>query len=399
MSRRARPIRSLLLGATVGALLLAAPSPIDATRLPERAGALAAYRADPDRSPGWTPRDDVVVTDPVRAPHGISDRLVRLVEATPAGASIEAAAYFVDSRRVTRALVRAHGRGVEVRLLVDRSRLASSAGLRPLAQVLDTPGDRSWLRAVRGSARGTGGVMHQKSWLFSQVGAARHVTLVGSHNTSDLADSRAHAAMHQLVDPQVFRAFSQVFDQQARDRDLRAPFRHRRGEGWEAYFLPALGSGPRADPVMSRLAAIPARPGTRIRIAMFSMWDDRGRWIAERLAAMARRGADIAFVAGPTVAADVRRVLVSGGVRVRSGCFADGTFTHAKDMTATFTRHGRREHWTWIGSDNWTSNGLRSDDAVVGVRGRPAHDRLEEAFDRVWGRDDRVPLERCDPRE
>lgn len=414
MSRRARPVRALLTTATAGALLLVAPSPLDALvdSRPTVSSQAPAVRQDATTAPGldraassraapsaWAPEDELVVTDPVRAPHAISDRLVRLADSVPRGGSIEAATYFLDSRRVVRALVEAHERGVAVRVLVDRTRVASSPALRPLARALDRPGDDSWLRRVAGSTRGAGGVMHQKSWLFSQAGSARHVVLVGSYNTSDLADRRSHAVMHQLVGRAVFRTFSRVFDEQARDRDVRAPFRQRSGSGWEAYFLPVGATSPGTDPVVRRLASIPARPGTTLRIAMFSMWDERGRWIAERLASMARRGADISFVAGPTVAADVRAILVAGGVRVRSGCFADGTFTHSKDMSARFVRGGRRQHWTWVGSDNWTSRGLSSDDAVVGVSGRRAHEQFGEAFRRVWHRPDGVPLERCDPLE
>jgi hypothetical protein len=44
---------------------------------------------------------------------------------------------------------------------------------------------------------------------------------------------------------------------------------------------------------LKRLARIPGEPSSEIRIAMFSMWDERGIRIAERLAELSRAGAGL----------------------------------------------------------------------------------------------------------
>ena len=355
--------------------------------------------ADTDAQPAYTPRTELLWTDPVTAPTRIRDQLVRLVDATPPGESIQIATYFLGSRPIVAALVAAHERGVAVRLLTDRRKRRGHPQVDRLVTALNVDRtDDSWVRMTTGSSRGRGGVMHQKSYQFSRVGEARHVTVVGSYNTGAVADRRSYALMHQVVAKPVYDAFAAVFVDQARDRDTADTFRRGSGARWTAYFFPAAPSrSPASDPVMRRLGRIPAGPRTTIRIAMFSMWDARGDWVARRLASMARRGADIRFVAGPTVSPTVVDRLAGAGVRVHIGCFADGTFVHAKDMTASYVRNGRRVRWTWVGSDNWTTNGMESDEAVLGLRGRVPYTRFGRVFRTITQRPGAVPLHRCDP--
>ena len=150
---------------------------------------------------------------------------------------------------------------------------------------------------------------------------------------------------------------------------------------------------------MRRLRAIPARRGTLIRIEMYSMWGPRAEWIAHRLAAMRRAGARITLVAGPTVEARVRGILRSAGVAVLPGCFADHTYVHAKDMSATWLDSRGRHFRTWVGSDNWTSQGTADDEAVLGVDGVQGFRTFARAFALVTSRTDGVSGAACSPRK
>lgn len=396
-----RPVRTLL----VVVLLVAAPvlsafaddeapppatAPL-ATQAAEAAAATTAY--------SFTPTSTLLSTDPVRAPHRIRDQLVRLIDNVPPGESIEVMTYFLGSPDLRDALVAAFRRGVEVRAVFARTTPDDHREGEQLAAVLNrTRKDDSWVRLAAGSTRSSGGAMHQKTWRFSRVGGAEHVTVTGSYNASDLTDARAHALMWQWVDLEVYAAFADVWATQVEMRDRPPRSRAFAGDGWQAYFSPLTRPVPAADPVMRRLAGIPARPGTVIRIAMYSMWDDRGEWIAHRLASMARRGARVELVAGPTVAPEVRAILRAGGVQVVAGCFRDGTYTHSKDMSASWVVEGRRQFWTWIGSDNWTSRGMSSDEAVLGVRSRSMHALFGAQVDRLQRRTGGVFDAGCQPR-
>lgn len=396
-----RPVRTLL----VVLLLAAAPVlsafaeddgplhvPSPAPQAPEAASAHSSRYS-------FTPASTLLASDPIRSPHRIRNQLVRLIDNVPPGESIEVMTYFLGSPDLRDALVAAFRRGVEVRAVFARTPPDDYREGEQLASVLNrTRKDDSWVRLAAGSTRSVGGAMHQKTWRFSRVGGAEHVTVTGSYNASDLTDARAHALMWQWVDAEVYAAFADVWATQVEMRDRPPLLRASSGKGWQAYFSPLTRPAPAADPVMRRLARIPARPGTVIRIAMYSMWDDRGEWIAERLASMARRGARVELVAGPTVAPEVRARLAAGGVQVVPGCFRDGTYTHSKDMSASWLAGGQRQYWTWVGSDNWTSRGMSSDEAVLGVRSRPMHARFSAYVDRLRHRAGGVFDAACQPK-
>lgn len=396
-----RPVRTLL----VAVLLVAAPvlsafadddvSPPAATPVAspatDAASAVAAYT--------FMPGSTLLASDPVRAPHRITNQLVRLIDNVPPGESIEVMTYLLGSPALEEALVGAFRRGVEVRAVFEAHTREDHREASDLGRILNRrTTDRSWVRFTPGSTRAAGGAMHQKTWRFSRVGGARFVTVTGSYNASDLADSRAHSLMWQWVGQDVYDAFATVWAEQVRMRDARPRLRTFRGTGWTAYFSPLNARTPAGDPVMRRLATIPANEHTVIRVAMYSMWDTRAAWIADRLAAMARRGARVVLLAGPTVAPEVRATMRSGGVVVHPGCFRDGTYTHSKDMSASWLASGRRQYWTWVGSDNWTTEGMASDEAVLGIRSRPMHSRFLSYFERVRTRPGGVFDGACRPR-
>lgn len=345
------------------------------------------------------PASTLLSTDPARAPHRITEQLVRLVDAVPPGESVEVMTYFLGSRALERALGRAFARGVRVRVVVEAATVREHPASARLHRLLAAdPTDDSWVRLARGSTRGLGGAMHQKTWRFSRVGATPYVTVTGSYNAGDLADSRAHALMWQWVGADVYRAFAAVWAAQVRMADRPRPLRTYAGPGWTAYFSPLSSRAPAGDPVLRRLAAIPARPGTVVRVAMYSMWGERGERVARRLAALAARGARVLLLAGPTVSSGVRALLRGGGVAVVPGCFADGTYTHSKDMAASYVAGGRRQYWTWVGSDNWTTDGTASDEAVLGIESRAMHALFRAYVERLRTRPGGVFEESCHPR-
>jgi hypothetical protein len=365
---------------------------------PARAVDVAAVPAT-DHPPARPARVTLLVNDPVRDPHAISDAIAASIDATEAGETIDVSTYLIDSPRIAAALRRAHRRGVAVRVILARTPTRRTPTSQALAEVLNAERDRSWLLWSVTAARGRYGMMHEKTFRFSRVGDAEWVTMTGSYNASDLADRASYATMWQVSGRRdVYERFAAIAAHQRSQKTMARPFRDFVGVGWTAYFLPSGRLRPDRDPVLVRLARIPAKPSSEVRIAMFSMWGERGTRIAQRLAALAHGGARVAFVAGPTVSPDVLDTLRAGGVRVRSGCFADGRYVHGKDMAATYVVGGQREFWTWIGSDNWTSRGMASDQAVLGFRGA-GYRTFGRLFARLTARDDGGYGDACVPRQ
>ena len=339
----------------------------------------------------------MLFNDPIRDPHAIADAITANIDATAPGESIDVSAYLIDSARIATALAHADRRGVAVRVILAGSRTRSSTS-KALAKALNAEPGESRLIWSQTAARGRDGTMHEKTIRFSRVGDVGWVTMTGSFNASDVADRVSYATMWQVTERrEIYDAFAVVAAQQRAQRTLSRPFRAYDGDGWSAYFLPSGPMRPDEDPVLARLSRIPAEPSSEVKIAMFSMWDERGIRIAERLAEMSRGGARVTFVAGPTVSSGVLDTIRDGGVHVLSGCFADGRYAHGKDMSATYVARGERVFWTWIGSDNWTSRGMESDQAVLGVSGA-GYRRFGRAFSLLTARDDGVFGRACVPR-
>lgn len=378
----------LVASAAVADLVVPAPARTDTTT------PVAAHPA------AYTPAAErLLFNDPMHDPGAITDELVRLIDNAVPGSSIEVSTFFLRSTPIADALAAAYGRGVAVRVLLTRLTGEHFAPGRALARLLNADrGDGSWLRWTRGSARGTAGVDHQKIYRFSQVGSRRWITVVGSMNASDLADEVAYGEMLMIAKKAVYDDFAGVFRQSVADRPVADPVRRFAGPGWTAYAFPTTVRTPQADPVMQRLGQIPAEPGTDLHIAMYSMWDARGLWVAERLAAMRRAGARVSVIVGPPVSAQVLDVLAAAGVTIRGGCWPNGDYVHAKDMTASFDWAGRRRTWTWIGSDNWTSNGEYNDEAVLGVDSPTVQRQFLRSYAAMATRDRAVMPAGCHPR-
>jgi len=395
------PNRSLLVAVLVplvvvaAALHVATPGPGSS---PDASDQLAQSSAPAAFSP---PRRTILASDPRQRPHAIARALARYVDAVPPGEYVKVETYFLGSSITFPALVRAFERGVNVQVILNgstRRRFPQGPRLAGVLNADDT--DRSWVVFTDLSARGPEGVRsidHNKVWRFSRVGDRRWVSVVGSYNNSDDADTHAYSTMWSLAHRPLYRALETTFEESRLDRPAGAdPLREHRGAGWSSYVLPTTDQNPGTDPVMKALRAIPAEPRTVVRIAMFTMWDSRGLWIADQLAAMAREGARITFVAGPLVGRLPREVLSAAGVRIEGGCWPDdGTYVHDKAMSASYVRSGTRHYWTWLGSDNWTTHTMNSDQTVVGVEGRALHRRYARHFGVLTARPDIDP-DQCD---
>jgi hypothetical protein len=347
------------------------------------------------------PSRTILSSDPRRRPHAIARALARYVDAVPPGEYVKVETYFLGSSITYPALVRAFQRGVNVQVILNgstRRRFPHGPRLADVLNADDT--DRSWVVFTNLSARGPEGVRsidHNKVWRFSQVGDRRWVSVVGSYNNSDDADEHAYSMMWSVAHRPLYDVIETTFQESRLDRPAGAdPMREHRGTDWSSYVLPTTNQTSSADPVMKALRSIPAGSRSVVRIAMFTMWDSRGMWIADRLAAMARQGARITFVAGPLVGRLPREVLSRAGVRIEGGCWpADGTYVHDKAMSASYVRNGTRRYWTWIGSDNWTSHTMNSDQTVVGLEGRGLYSRFGRLFRVLTERAD-VDPDRCD---
>jgi hypothetical protein len=355
----------------------------------------------------YTPQPGPIFNNPMgdRADKDrILRHLVRTIASTPRNSVIRIAAYSNDRPDVVDALIAAHRRGVDVRVVLNDN-WTSGATRRLIRVVGRNPDRRSFVAICKGSCRGGAGNQHMKFYLFTRAGEARNVVMVGSANLTGYGARNQWNDMYTTRgNPGLLELYATVFEQLARDRRVRDPYVHRTVDGFESEFGPYLGATEDDDPVMRRLNAVRCaatggfgRNGhTVIRITMYGWVGERGLYLAEKVADLDRRGCDVKVLAS----AGGRRVvgtLERGGVLVKTpdldldddpetgfGETPYEVFTHQKYMTLDGGFRGRMGHQVWTGSENWSGLGLMNDEVTIRIPRRRTHDQYVANFNYVW---------------
>lgn len=115
--------------------------------------------------------------------------------------SIDAALHRLNSQRLARALVDARERGVDIRLVIDRSKYEKSQATRKLLSACDLP-----FRLACGRD-GTGSKMHHKFALLDH-----RLVITGSYNWTFASESRNHENILLLRERGLVDTFRQEFE-------------------------------------------------------------------------------------------------------------------------------------------------------------------------------------------
>lgn len=115
--------------------------------------------------------------------------------------SIDAALHRLNSQRLARALVDARERGVDIRLVIDRSKYEKSQATRKLLSACEFP-----FRLACGRD-GTGSKMHHKFALLDH-----RLVITGSYNWTFASESRNHENILLLRERGLVDTFRQEFE-------------------------------------------------------------------------------------------------------------------------------------------------------------------------------------------
>jgi phosphatidylserine/phosphatidylglycerophosphate/cardiolipin synthase-like enzyme len=321
----------------------------------------------------FRPVAGAVFGDPTAAHNKILDALLANIAHTPKGATIQIVGYSFSLMRVADALLAAYHRGVHVQVVVN-SHSKQWGPAKTLVPALGSdPRRSSFFVLAHGSARGTGGVTHEKAWTFSQVGQTPDVVMIGSTNLTGYGTSVQFSDNYTYVNrPDVYGDYAAMFAVQKLDQPVSKPFVVDDFVKGEAYFFPKPGTTESTDPVVSRINALPSGPGTTIRVSQFSWWDARGRWIAKTLAAKADTGTHVQVVAGESVGSGIKDTLRAHHIPVHSAVYSDGKRIHTKLMLADWTDATGQPHESiWTGSDNWADQSLSNEETMLRVDDDP----------------------------
>ncbi|WP_157218193.1 phospholipase D-like domain-containing protein [Flavisphingomonas formosensis] len=288
-------------------------------------------------------------------PGRLRDLLEERIDAVPSGGVIRWATYYFRDERLAASLIRAHRRGVRVRLAIEgapRLRNANQAVIAMLADSVDGIGAGIGL-VHRGAFRH----LHEKLYCFSHPVPT---ALIGSFNPSGneqpdprviraIGDQdRGHNYLVALNGPVVAPLMTHVDLLHSRLRSIGQRFSRALNSPIEAseiaiYFFPR-----RSHPLDRMLSALPA--GSRLRLAVSHLRDPG---MARRLIALARRGVRVELLTEATerrVPRRIERRIAAGGIGFTRYRHPEELPMHSKFLLAD----GPDGRWTGFGSLNLT---------------------------------------------
>lgn len=318
-------------------------------------------------TPVFVPVAGPVFGDPNAPKNEIITRLLDNIAHTPRGETIRIVGYSFALGKVATALLEAHRRGVAVQVVMNGHSRAWSPAKRLVPVLGSNPDKRSFFVLTKGSARGTRGVTHQKSWSFSRVGNTPAVVMVGSTNLTEHGTKVQYSDTYVYTRrPDVYQAFGTMFELQKRDKPIPAPYAELDYAKGGAAFYPRPDTTYEDDPVVERIKALPAA-GTTIMVSQFAWYGPRGMWIAKALAAKQLQGASVTAVVGESVGGNVKATMTDAGIPVHKGVYARGKRIHTKLMLASYVDSTGPHTSIWTGSDNWSEQSFRNDDVVMRI--------------------------------
>ena len=360
------------------------------------ATASAVGSATPSARVGhYTPSAGVIFNAPLspKRRHVINRHIRLSIDSAPKGSKIRIMSWNVKSELYRNSLIRAHQRGVSVRVIMSNGlakQQSSDGDYQRLKRALRKgqanrkPDMKSWIRACVASCRGTRGIAHVKFYTFSQAGRARDVVMTGSANMTEVSASNQWNDMFTVKgDHGLWSEYQRIFAQAAKDRRANPPYQtYQVNKKMLAWFLPYLGGKATGDPVLKILKNVKCKGATgksgmsgrtAIRVGQTAILNDRGVAIAKKLKGLYNDGCNVRLiytVLGPQIA-DLLRTPGPRGLfpmrQIAQDTNGDGSFDrylHMKDMTIS-GHYGKvtDAHLIYNGTQNWTAVSALSDEA------------------------------------
>ncbi len=337
--------------------------------------------------------DQVHFGGPDRSPGALRDVLEKCVEEVPAGGSIDWVTYYFRDRRLAGALLRAHRRGVQVRVVLSASTRTPAANSAVVRMLSGTEGLGTGLRLVDlgGFAvpigRGLVPRLHEKIYCFSHP---RPTALVGSFNPSDdepevhpevIAEIGAHQRSWNVLVALTESKLVTGLRTHIRTLHSDAPgifyrFTEKANAsidtiGSRIYFWPRAT----AHPVLERLERLPHTARVRIAASHLS-----APTVVKVLLRLSRRGVRVEVLSEMTarrVTNACEKRLRDGGILFKRLAGDEAVPMHLKMVLVD----SGAERWTAFGSFNWTRPSMWMNHEVALVS---EDARLFEAFSGRW---------------
>jgi phosphatidylserine/phosphatidylglycerophosphate/cardiolipin synthase-like enzyme len=335
-------------------------------------------------------------SDPMRAPNGrdptIIRDLVRLIDATPGGEQIHGAIPFLDLPEVSRALLRAQQRGVDVEVVFD-SNVAKTPG--PALDLAKRLAHEKFCQG--GCVSDHGFILHSKLVVFSRTADPdgvmhRQVSWFGTANPHLYSSEQTfNNTITTYGDRQVYAHLAGYFDDLWHERhfagnDYYDEATHR---GFAETDLATFYESPeqQTDLVLDAFGRFQACPGSRVAVAEYELLDTRID-IARRLVGMKRDGADVTVVVGldqngrPQIGPRSWALLKAAGIPVRANYIHDKITVYS----GRYPGDPSMQYRVLTGSHNWSSNALHNNDELLArlVNDKGIYDAYLAHYGDIW---------------
>ena len=133
---------------------------------------------------------------------GVKDAIVRAINATPKGEDIVVGMFSLNHPDIIDALIAADKRGVNLRIVVDKSQSVGRGVAPAIKKLIDAKIDIVWSTGREGH-----GVMHNKFAVFG-----RKLLIVGSFNWTDNAEEHNYENENFITDLELIQDFTDEFE-------------------------------------------------------------------------------------------------------------------------------------------------------------------------------------------
>lgn len=377
-----------------------------------------------------------VFNDPLGTPAqqgAIFTQLIRLIDATPAGAQIRGSMHEFEDQDVADALLAANRRGVNVRIIVDDSTYVDgnskefpNPAFQSLRAGLGTnDASRSWIVVCDDKFEDPDGVddvergclsvappepayNHNKFFIFSRIGpfddgtSYSKVVFQTSSNLSDWYKVESFNDSVTFVNGAVYDGYASYHEKQRAARALRGGNNHvyfstPTGSAYRGFFFPRGDTSyhnPATDTIVNSLNEVSCaytgtdgkRHQTDIRIVMHAFYGSRVQ-VADKLAQLRGRGCwiDIIYAESDST---ITGKLTNAGIQHRRCHIPHGpgidVRPHNKEILIDGSYGGDITPRVYTGSANLTGSSLRSaDEAIVRIVSASYHAKYLSTFYKI----------------
>lgn len=323
--------------------------------------------------------------------NAVKNHIIRAVDNTQSGRLIRASLYALKDQDYADALIRAHQRGVDVRVVLDQQ-YADSAAVQSLKSELGTSmSASSWVHVcgAAGACIATGGtnpINHNKFFTFSRIGdagVAEDVVIQTSANQTSLNVDKYWNNAYTVVDnTDLYTAYVNYFNDLAAEKRSSNYYTTAK-VGTEKYYFFPQSTG---DVVVDVLDNVSCTGNTTVgtsthksivRVAAFALHRDA---VARALVSLADQGCSVQVVYADSN--DEAILKGHANLSLKQLNTADGYLVHSKYLTIEGNYAGHPDtKWTFTGSHNLDVSSLReNDEALLRLEGAAPHDAYAQNF-------------------